>query len=685
MQTRNRFPRLLLLVVLLVGLLAGISAPAFVAKRVNAAPQAVALNGDIVISEFRTRGPINGNDDEFVEFYNPRPYAVNVSNWQVWGSNSSGITSVRYIFPANTLINPGQHFLIVRAGTGGYSSGVDGDGTFNVGFDDDGGIALFADGNLIIDQVGMSVGSLYKEPADGSGILSPLSNADAVLGKSYERLEGGVLGSCIHNNNNLADFKLGSSNPQNRFSALTFCVGIETHTPTLTATIGTPATKTRTPTATKIPTNTPKPTTTSFPKFTVIINEVAWGGTIASASDEWIELYNPTNFDISLVGWNLYTDDRKVDVTWLSSETNVIIEAKTYYLIENRLDDLAVKDVPYDKYSPFELLNANEVLRLVNTNETAANRLIDVANNDGGQWPAGSEAVSVRASMERWGNFSNGTEVWSTNNGIYRNGIDSASNPINGTPGKANWISTVSLTPSNTPVINTKTPRPPRTSTPIPTLRPVGRPFINEFLPRPGFDWNQDGKVDVFDEFIELKNVGNADMDLSGWRLDDEADFPGAISSSPYTIPSLILKPGEYALFYASETNILLSDGGDSVRLFDASGKILDVIDYTIAQVEDQSVCRLPDGNGFGSWFNDCTPTPNLTNSRDGTVPSSPNTGNEPSPVCNLPDTLPADFLFAECNGYGADIWNDFFWDKFGWQGAQTIPSNLSKWKSFIE
>lgn len=25
----------------------------------------------------------------------------------------------------------------------------------NVGFDDDGGIALFADGNLIIDQVGM--------------------------------------------------------------------------------------------------------------------------------------------------------------------------------------------------------------------------------------------------------------------------------------------------------------------------------------------------------------------------------------------------------------------------------------------------------------------------------------------------------------------------------------------------
>jgi hypothetical protein len=191
--------------------------------------------------------------------------------------------------------------------------------------------------------------------------------------------------------------------------------------------------------------------------------------------------------------------------------------------------------------------------------------------------------------------------------------------------------------------------------------------------------------VDTFDEFIELKNVGNADMNLSNWKLDDEADFPGAVSSSPFTINDLILKPGEYAVFYASETNILLSDGGDSVRLFDDTGKLVDVIDYTIAKVEDQSVCRLPDGNGFGSWFNDCTPTPNLNNTRDGSVPTAPNGGGSQSILCNLPDTLPADFLFAECRGYGADIWNDFYWDEFGWQGDQRVPDDLSKWESFVE
>ena len=55
------------------------------------------------------------------------------------------------------------------------------------------------------------------------------------------------------------------------------------------------------------------------------------------------------------------------------------------------------------------------------------------------------------------------------------------------------------------------------------------------------------------------------------------------------------------------------------------------------------------------------------------------------SPVCELPDTLPADFLFAECRGYGANIWRSMYWDKTGWQGDQFVPENMSKWESFVE
>jgi len=206
------------------------------------------------------------------------------------------------------------------------------------------------------------------------------------------------------------------------------------------------------------------------------------------------------------------------------------------------------------------------------------------------------------------------------------------------------------------------------------------RPIINEILPRPGFDWNQDGRVDVFDEFIEIKNLSPIDINLNDWRLDDEENT----GSSPFTLVDVTLKPGQRIVFYSLQTNILLSDGGDTVRLVNPNGKIYDAYTYSIAKAEDQSICRLPDGNVFGVWYEDCIPTPNLTNTREGVVPSMPQ-GNYISPVCDLPDTLPADFFFAECRSYGANIWNPFYWDKFGWLGDQIIPQNMSKWEAFIK
>ena len=54
-----------------------------------------------------------------------------------------------------------------------------------------------------------------------------------------------------------------------------------------------------------------------------------------------------------------------MEITWLASDTNVVIEAGTYYLIERSSDDLTVSDIPYDKYFTGDLSNGGEVLRLV--------------------------------------------------------------------------------------------------------------------------------------------------------------------------------------------------------------------------------------------------------------------------------------------------------------------------------
>jgi hypothetical protein len=265
--------------------------------------------------------------------------------------------------------------------------------------------------------------------------------------------------------------------------------------------------------------------------------------------------------------------------------------------------------------------------------------------------------------MERQGTSAETDKSWVTNIGTPRNGVNATNGPIYGTPKRVNSKGTITTGPIVVPTV----------------IVYSSRIVINEFLPRPGFDWNQDGQVDVFDEFIEVKNIGNATGTLSGWQLDDVANG----GSNPYTLPSVTLKIGERMVFYGSQTNILLSDGGDTVRLLNG-GKVYDAYTYAFAEFEDQSICRLPDG--FGSWYEDCVPTPNLTNTREGTSPSMPDSGGEfVSPVCDLPDTLPADFLYAECGGYGADIWHSFYWDQSGWYAGQNIPDNLGKWESFVQ
>ena len=398
----------------------------------------------------------------------------------------------------------------------------------------------------------------------------------------------------------------------------------------------------------------------------VILNEVAWSGTAASAEDEWIELYNPSKADITLTGWKIKKNGCDSSGTdYINLANGGKIAASGYLLLERgatATDNTTVLDIAanqiYLASSTPVLSNSGEVLYLCDQN----GNIIDTANKNEGTWPKGGG--TNYASMERVGNTAESDSVWVSNTGVTKNGKNASGGAIYGTPGAKN---STGIAPTPTPI------------TIRPTAVPIVRPVINEFLARPGYDWNQDGKVDVFDEFIEIKNIGIIDVNLNGWQLDDEEGS----GSAPFKIPAAILKPGQRAIFYGLQTNILLGDGGDTVRLINPSGKIYDAYTYALVRLEDQSVCRLPDG-GSG-WYEDCVPTPNLTNTREGTVPSMPGGEVFESPTCDLPDTLPADFLFAECRGYGADVWRSFYWDKLGWQGDQPIPENMSKWESFIE
>src|SRR5688500_5110475 len=94
-------------------------------------PRVQAVSTNVVISEFRVRGP-NGAADEFVELYNLSGAPVVIGGWKIRGSNSSGSISDRATIGAGTTLQPGCHYLITNSSLSGgpYSGPVPGDQSY---------------------------------------------------------------------------------------------------------------------------------------------------------------------------------------------------------------------------------------------------------------------------------------------------------------------------------------------------------------------------------------------------------------------------------------------------------------------------------------------------------------------------------------------------------------------------
>lgn len=585
---------------------------------------------DIAINEIAWSGTSADPSHEWIELYNTSGVPIDLTNWRLVSSDSTpDITFLSGSIPS------GGYFLLERDEN---ATNVSSDLIYSGALADSGETLYLYDAfNNLIDTANGDGGGWPEGNESTHSTMERALSLPADSDIAWYTNDGITRNGLDFNEDPIWGTPKSSNAP--------------TPTPT--------PTNTSTPTSTM--TSTPTITPTSLTTRSVIINEIAWAGTASGlADDEWIELYNPGSTPIDITDWVLKSSDGSPAPIILDG----VIPAGGYFLLE-RDDDTVVSDIAADQiYTGSALSNNGEILSLIDL----SNKVIDTANGNGGSWPRGSS--STYGTMERIANTADSDSAWVTNTGSPRNGKNVNGGDILGTPKSANTVG-----PTPTPG---KTPTPTRTLPP-PTIVIEPRPIINEFLPRPGYDWNGDGAVDVYDEFIEIKNLSAIDINLTGWQLDDDAN----VGSQPYTIPSIILKPDERVVFYALETNILLSDGGDTVRLISPNGKIYDAYTYAIARAEDQSICRLPDGNVFNGWFEDCVPSPKLANTREGKAPSG--VDNAQSPVCDLPDTIPADFFFAECRSYGANIWNPFYWDKLGWLDKIFILPNAGKWKSFVE
>ena len=200
------------------------------------------------------------------------------------------------------------------------------------------------------------------------------------------------------------------------------------------------------------------------------------------------------------------------------------------------------------------------------------------------------------------------------------------------------------------------------------TNAPVVTPMvvINEILydPPSGADVSGDGTANTSqDEFVELVNASDSDLDISGWTLSDGV-------GSRHVFPAGTIVPGGCAVVVfggggapvgsfggalvqvASTSQLGLNNGGDTVTLNDGS---TDVASYTYSSGgSDQSLTRDPDVTGMDPLVSHTTAT------GSGGDPYSPGTQIDGTPFsgCDAPVSIVINEILYDPPS-GADVSGD--------------------------
>ncbi len=501
----------------------------------------------VMINEVAWPGTAASSNDEWIELFNPGPSSIDLRGWRLTDGDDVHVT---------------------------LQGSIPGYGLYLLERTDDTTVLDLAADQIYTGALSNSGESL--ELVDPSGRVIDTANADGggwpagsvASHASMERLAGDdgpgawrTFTGCWSTGVDAAGAPVAGT-PRNPNSIPCLSATASPTLPTVSAS----------PTSSATPTLTPSPQPTPAEPQSILINEVAWGGTIADSSDEWIELHNPGPDPVDLHGWRL-TDEGDLHVTLQGS-----IPPYGFFLLE-RTDDHPVADVAADQIYTGGLNNDGELLWLLDP----AGAVIDSANGDGGGWPAGNGAA--RHSMERRGGEDRSGN-WGTFPGYGGVGHDSSGNRIGGTPSYPNAVNLPAPAPTHIP----------------------SRVVINEVLIRPHYDWEGTGGVSPNDEFIEIYNAGDLPVHLLGWMLDD-AEGAG---SKPYTLADSVLPAHEFRAYFRSRTHLALNDTGDTVRLLEPGGRVVDQIAYLKVRAYNLSYGRLPDGGHhlfYGLW-----PTAGLPN-----------------------------------------------------------------------
>ena len=137
--------------------------------------------------------------------------------------------------------------------------------------------------------------------------------------------------------------------------------------------------------------------TLSYNSGDVIINELSWAGTIASSSDEWIELRNTATENIDLTDWTIEFAPNNASTTIITLSNNIqtgnATSTEPYFLME-RSDDTTVSNISADLIYTGALNNSDFTIKLKDPSGNVIDSVSAISN-----WEKGNN--TIKQTMER--------------------------------------------------------------------------------------------------------------------------------------------------------------------------------------------------------------------------------------------------------------------------------------------
>ena len=336
---------------------------------------------------------------------------------------------------------------------------------------------------------------------------------------------------------------------------------------------------------------------------TIIINEIMYDLPGTDDKHEWIEIKNISSAPIDLKDWKFFDGDGTTNHGLNEPPKNggqgsLVIPANGYAILSGDAvtflsDHPGFGGILID--TVMSLGNTSDVLKIINSEGTIINEVL---------YSKEMGAVGDGYSLERVNDYSNQF---------------CASQYLGGSAGLANvpncFISTPTPSPTNeitpTPIliptpnsiptpISTPTPSPTKTimsPTPLLTSGPTVVPTtislnINEFIPNP------DGS-DEENEWIEIYNAGETEINLSGWKLKDA-------SEKEYNFTGEKINAKGYLVLNRPQTKITINNDTETLSLISPKGDVVSQIQYSGGSKEGYSFARYAKNDW--RWTNLLTP-----------------------------------------------------------------------------